>query len=716
MSHAIRSREVSWVGFVTRFLTIGAACLPLLAHGEAARHPITHRDLWAMKRVAVPVPSPDGRWVVVAVTEPEDGERRQVSDLWLLSTDASAPPRRLTGSRGHESGVAWSPDSRRLVFASHRDGDDIGQLYLLSLAGGDAGRLTALVNGARSPEFSPDGRYIAFVSDVFRGAGDDAEDRRIAQERAQRKWNARIYDSFPTRSWDHWLDDRQPHLFVLELPATGHVPTAPRDLLAGTALVRANGFAGRDSDTSVDLDPAWAPDGRSIIFVASTDADQGARALTSVQLWRVALAGGEPVQLTGGRNLWSKPCFTPDGRWLLAAVERAGEFVYNKVQVAGLRWNAATLQQQPEVRWFTQDFDRSITTFAPAADSRTVYALAEDAGHEQLYRVPLDGAPVRLAFPLEHGAYANLAVAQAARKPVIVANWDSAVSPPEVVRIDADGASHALLSNFNAAALQALDLAPVREFWFTSAAGRRIHNLLVVPPGFDPTRKYPLFNVIHGGPHAMWRDQWSTRWNYHLLAAPGYVVLLTNYSGSTGFGEKFARVIQGDPLRSAGLELNEAVDAALQQFPFIDADRLCAGGGSYGGHLANWLQATTTRYRCLVSHAGLVNLESQWGTSDTVYSRELNNGGPVWEQGPIWREQNPIRYAARFRTPALITVGEKDFRVPMNNSIEYFTVLQRLSIPSRLIVFPEENHWVLQQGDSRLFYAEIAGWLARWLR
>jgi dipeptidyl aminopeptidase/acylaminoacyl peptidase len=239
--------------------------------------------------------------------------------------------------------------------------------------------------------------------------------------------------------------------------------------------------------------------------------------------------------------------------------------------------------------------------------------------------------------------------------------------------------------------------------------------MLVLPPAFDPSKKYPLFVVIHGGPHTMWRDQWVTRWNYHLLARPGYVVLLTNYSGSTGFGAAFAQTIQGDPLRTPGAEVNEAADVALRDHAFIDGNRQCAGGASYGGHLANWLQATTTRYRCLISHAGLINLESQWGTSDTVYGREVNNGGPVWEQGPVWREQNPIRYAASFKTPTLVTIGERDFRVPLNNSLEYWTVLQRQQIPSRLVVFPEENHWILKGENSRLFYQEVHDWLARWL-
>jgi dipeptidyl aminopeptidase/acylaminoacyl peptidase len=237
----------------------------------------------------------------------------------------------------------------------------------------------------------------------------------------------------------------------------------------------------------------------------------------------------------------------------------------------------------------------------------------------------------------------------------------------------------------------------------------------VRPPGFDASKKCPLFVLIHGGPHAMWRDQFFIRWNYHLLAARGYVLLLTNYSGSTGFGEEFGRSIQGDPLKGPADEINEAADAAIARFGFIDGTRQCAGGASYGGHLSNWLQASTTRYKCLVSHAGLVNLESQWGTSDTIYGREVNMGGPPWDQAPVWREQNPIRFAAKFRTPVLVTIGENDYRVPLNNTLEYWSALQRMQVPSRLLVFPDENHWILKGENSRFFYDEVGAWLDRWL-
>jgi dipeptidyl aminopeptidase/acylaminoacyl peptidase len=594
-------------------------------------------------------------------------------------------------------------------------------LYLLDLRGGEARRLTSLVNGARAPEFSPDGRRLVFSSSDYPGARSEEDNRRLAGERTARKWNARIYDGFPIRNWDRWIDERKARLLVLELDPYGVPVGEPRELLRGTKLVALPGFAGRVGDSGETLEAVWTADGAGLVFVASTDRSTAAYRFTSTQLWWVSASGGEPRRLTSAPDSWAQPTFTADGRQLLAALERSTGKAYVKTELVALEWRspaalAADAEITLKVTPLTRQLDRSVTSFAPTADSRQVYFLAEEAGHETLFAAPLRGSgTAQRVIEMKEGVYSNLAIAQGAKSAVLLATFDSATKPPEVVRLDPARAAHSLLTQFNLDRVRGIDLPPVKHFWFTSRKGRSIHNMLVLPPGFDASKKYPLFVVIHGGPHTMFRDQWFLRWNYHLLAAPGYVVLLTNYSGSTGFGEAAAQTIQGDPLRTAGEEINEAADVALRDNPFIDGSRQCAGGASYGGHLANWLQATTTRYRCLISHAGLVNLESQWGTSDTVYGREVNNGGPVWEQGPVWREQNPIRYAAQFKTPTLVTIGEQDFRVPLNNSLEYWTVLQRQQVPSRLVVFPDENHWILKGENSRLFYAEIHGWLARWL-
>lgn len=699
------------------------------ATAEEPLRAITHEDLWLMKRVGAPTPSPDGRWVVFGVVEPAYDEKQQVSDLWIVPADGSAPARRLTSTAGGEAAFDWSPDSTRLVFVARREGDEAAQLYLLDLQGaGDAHRLTGLVNGARAPRFSPDGRRVVFASTDYPGANSEEDNRRIAAERRAQKWKARIYEGFPIRNWDRWLDDRRPGLFVIDLLEKGAAASAPRSLLRGTKLVAEKGYAGREGNGEPSLDAVWTPDGQSVLFVASIDRDRAAYDFTSRQLFRVALAGGEPQQLTSGKDSWSNPAFTPDGRTLLVKRSRRAEKVYVHDELLAFGWGRdgprgdglgrdgvgrAGLAATPRV--LTSAAEVSVGAYAVTADSRRVYFLAETAGLEKLFVVDLAAGAAAPAFDMKVGAYTGLAIAERSRELVMVANHESATRPPEVVRIDPQSGKHVALSDFTGAAVAKLDLAPVEHFWFTSKQGRAIHNMLVRPPGFDPSRKYPLLVVIHGGPHTMWRDQWVLRWNYHLLAAPGYVVLLTNYTGSTGFSETFAQAIQGDPLRSPGDELNEAADEAIRRYAFIDATRQCAGGASYGGHLANWLQATTDRYRCLISHAGLVNLESQWGTSDVIYSREINNGGPVWEQGPVWREQNPIRYAANFRTPTLVTIGEQDFRVPLNNSLEYWSVLQRQQVPSRLVVFPDENHWILKGENSRLFYRELHDWLARWL-
>ncbi|MEP6717925.1 MAG: prolyl oligopeptidase family serine peptidase, partial [bacterium] len=321
----------------------------------------------------------------------------------------------------------------------------------------------------------------------------------------------------------------------------------------------------------------------------------------------------------------------------------------------------------------------------------------------------------RLAMDMTRGVYTNLKIPAKAPSTILVASWESATNPPEVFRLDLKSKTQHPLTSLNAEQVAKIDWQPPRHFWFTSKAGKRIHNMIALPPNFDEKKKYPLLVVMHGGPHSMWRDNWGLRWNYFMLSRPGYVVLLTNYSGSTGFGEAFAQSIQGDPFKGPGNEINEAADEAIRLYGFVDGTRQAAAGASYGGHLANWMQATTTRYKALVSHAGLINLESQWGTSDTIYSREVSNGGPVWEQAATWREQNPIRFAANFKTPILLSVGENDFRVPLNQTLENWSVLQRLRIPSKLIVWPDENHWILKGENSRYWYQELHAWLKKYL-
>jgi dipeptidyl aminopeptidase/acylaminoacyl peptidase len=681
---------------------------PVAAQGAATRQPITHEAMWQMKRLGTPVTSPDGRWVVVSVTEPAYTSQQQVSDLWVVPVDGSAAPRRLTFTRGGESGPAWSPDSRRLAFSARRDGDDAPQIYVLDVAaGGEAQRVTSVSTGARTPQWSPDGGMLLFASSVFPGAVDDTANVRLAAERREARHRARVYDGFPIRNWDRWLDDTQQTLLVQRAEAGAQ----PRNLLSGTRLAAEPGFGGTMGSGSEQINAAWAPDGRSVVFVATTDRHTAAHALGSMALYQAPVDGGEPRRLTPEGASYSNPQFSPDGRRLFATVSPRTEWVYNLTRIAMLSWPNPG---EPVV--ITANVDRSVSDFQVGADNRTVYFTAEDEGHDRVFSVPATGGRERVVTPGSSGTYGSVALGGRANAPQLVATWESAVNPPELVRIDPRTGRHQRLSSFNVEAAERIDWQPIEHFWFTSSRGARIHNMIVRPPGFDPDQRYPLLVLMHGGPHTAWKDQYVIRWNYHLLAQPGYVVLLTNYTGSTGFGEAFARNIQHDPLAGPAQEINEAADEAIRRYPFIDGSRQAAGGASYGGHLAYWMQGVTDRYRTLIAHAGAMNMESQWGTSDVIFHREINFGGPIWEQGPVWREQNPIRLAANFRTPMLLTVGELDFRVPLNTTLEAWSVLQRLQIPSRLIVFPEENHWILNGENSRFFYREVHSWLEQYLR
>jgi dipeptidyl aminopeptidase/acylaminoacyl peptidase len=682
-------------------LCLFAACL------AAAKVPITHERMWLMKRLGAPTPSPDGKWVVFSVTEPAYDEKDQVSDLWVVPADGSAKPRRLTFTKSAESGAAWSPDSRRIAFSAKREGDEAGQIYVLDFAGGgEAIRYTSPSTGATTPRWSPDGKTLLFTSSVYPGAADDEANKKIAAERKARKYNARVFDGFPIRYWDNWLDDLRPHLF---LQAAEPGATA-RDLLAGTELAAEPGFSGTETTSGQEIVAAWAPDGQSIVFAATRNRNAAAYAWVITQLFQVSVSGGEPKPLTGGTDSYSKPLFRPDGKALYCLTSPNDDQVYHLDRAAMFAWPS-----MGERKLVTEGWDRSVNSFAFTPDSRTLYMTAEEQGYEKLFSVAAEGGEVRLALDMTRGVYTGLAIAQKAASPVLLANYESSIEPPEIVRIDPAAKAHRPLTEFNVAAAADIDWQAPRHFWFTSSRAKQIHNMIVLPPAFDENKKYPLLALMHGGPANMWRDQFVLRWNYHLLASPGYVVLLTNYTGSTGFGEKFAQDIQRDPLRGPGSEINEAADQAIERFPFIDGSRQAAAGASYGGHLANWMQATTTRYKCLVGHAGLINLESQWGTSDGIFHRELTNGGPVWEQGPVWRDQNPIRYAAKFQTPILLSVGEKDFRVPMNETLENWSVLQRLRVPSRLLVFPDENHWISKGEDSRFYYGEVLAWLKKYL-
>jgi dipeptidyl aminopeptidase/acylaminoacyl peptidase len=691
---------------------LAALLVPFMALAEtAARAPITHEKLWMMKRVGAPVVSPDGKWVVFPVLVPAYDQEKDENELWLSAADGGSPPRRLTHAHAGEKGVVWSPDSHAIAFSAKREGDEADQIYVLDLSagGGEARRVTSLSTGARGPQWRPDGKAILFESSVYPGALDDEANKKIAAERKARKYHVREYEHFPVRYWNEWLDDRQPTILVQSLEEGA----APKDVLSPTAFAHQAGFgAASAGETAMSLSPCWSPDGREVIFTATTERWNAAFAHVGYHLYRLAAEGGaEPALVTPASGNYTQAAFAPDGHSLFFKYAPQDAEIYHLERLMRVAWPAGG-----EPSLVTRDFEREVTSYAVTADSRSVYLLVPESGLQGLYRVAAAGGDPAHLFTPKVGGYSALTIARKSARPVLIANYGSSVSPDEVVSLDPGGGHYANLTHIDTAAAAAIDWQPPEHFYFTSAKGRSIHNMIFLPPAFDAGKRYPLLVLIHGGPAAHNADQIGLRWNPHLLAAPGYVVLATDYTGSTSFGEKFAQQIKLDPLKTPGDEINQAVDEALRRYPYIDGSRMCAAGASYGGHLSYWIEATTTRYRCIVAHAGEVDLTTQWGESDFNYGRELANGGPPWAGNPIWHEQSAISYADHWKTPILLSIGERDYRVPIGNTLEAWSTLQRLQVPSRLLVWPDAWHWILRPEDSRHFYEQVHAWLAKYLK
>jgi len=669
--------------------------------------PVTHADVWLMQRIGTPVTSPDGKRVVVSVTKPSYEEDGNESDLWLVTVDGKTEAMQLTATKASEDGVAWSPDGKKIAFSTKRGKDDVSQIYILNMGGpGEAIPVTDISTGAKRPKWSPDGSHIAFESRVYPGALDDEANKAEKEAREDLEINVSVYEIFPIRQWDHWRDDMQTHLFVQEARAGAEA----RNLLAGSKLVGETGFAGTPSRSNDSLKPVWSPDGKSLVFNATTSINEAAHARVKYHLYSVPVSGGEPTQLTTS-NDWSchSPVFSDDGKALYCRYEPENKFVYNLNGIGRFDWSRKGIRG--ELKVITSSFDRSVTGMDISKDGKTIYLTAADAGRSRIYSLPSKGGAVKALNEDSRGVFAGVAVAGNQ----LVARWESSAVPAEIVRVNPTKGSYSSLSRFNAERVAGLDRPAFLEFWFESDKGRRIHNWLALPAGFDKTKKYPLVLQIHGGPFSSSMDSSHVRWSSGLMAAPGYVVLMTDYTGSVGYGEAFSRNIQNDPLKTPGEEILQAAEEAIKRYPFIDGDRQVATGASYGGHLVNWFQATTTHFDALIGHAGLVDLEGQYSSSDTVFNREIMNGSPAWEDSPVWREQSPSTYADKFSTPILLTIGEKDFRVPINQTIAAWTYIQRNQVPGKLLVFHDANHWVMKGAEARFYWEEVHAWLAEYL-
>jgi dipeptidyl aminopeptidase/acylaminoacyl peptidase len=660
---------------------------------QAAARAITIQDLLSLHRLSDPQISPDGKWVSYTVATPDVDSNKLTEDIWIVPV-AGGDARQLTQG-GSDTRARWSPEGAKIAFLSARDG--VQQVYSMPVAGGDATRLTSISTGADNELWSPDGKTLAFVSRVFPDCKDDACNAARDAEIQKSKMKARVYEKLLYRHWNEWWDGKRSHLFTVASDGGGL-----RDLTPGA-----------DYDIPpFNLDEpetiAFSPDSQELCFTANTDKDEALS--TNGDLFTVPVSGAsQPKRITTNpANDWG-PAYSPDGRWIAYRAQKQPGYESD-------RWRLMLYNRQSTKQLnLTEDFDQSVESLAWSPDSNTIYFQAQDKFEMPLYSIaaPLGSTPK----PILTDGF-NMEFAVSADGKMLALTRTSLALPSEIFVAGSDGSGLRQLSHQNAAILSGIELASPETFWFEGAAKTQVEGLIIRPPHFDATKKYPMLLLIHGGPQVAFVDNWGYRWNPQVMAAPGYVVVMINPRGSPGYGSKFTAEISRDWGGKAFDDLMRGVDAAIAKYPFIDGTKLAAAGGSFGGYMVDWIATHTDRFKCLISHAGSYNQVSMYGSTEELWFMEWEFGGPPWSAPALYKKWSVHEYAAalgKYKTPTLVTGGELDFRVPYTQDLEFFTALQRQGVPSKLVIFPNEGHWVLKPQDSQFWYKTFLDWLAKYL-
>jgi dipeptidyl aminopeptidase/acylaminoacyl peptidase len=681
------------MSILARLASILIAAMSCLA---VTARTITATDLWQLRRVQSPRVSPDGRTVAYTVQAWSIEKNAATSSIWLVDL-ASGRSRALTSGHGTDASPAWSPDGKQIAFVSKRDGDETNALYTIPVDGGEAEKVVELPYAISSPEWLAQGQSLVFVTSVITNLAGDFSPAAVASLRAEvrrrqgSKVTAKATENRFFRYWNAWRpDDVANRLVRIDLPSRKLT-----DLTPGF-----DHFFSLSGSVSMDV----SPDGKNVAL-ALVSSRPPYRDYPNSDIYLVPTDGSGRLENLTADNPHgdNQPRFSSDGKSVLFG--RLIETVYAGESTKLFRHDFATGLNSR----VAGDVDLSFEDWHLSEDGRLIYFLAEQQGEQRIFRIAADGTGlVRLS------SGSSTSDLQLTRAGSLIFIDETLQRPPELYIAEARAGEPRALTHTNDAALAKFEFGRSTSETFKGAAGDNVQAWLVFPPGFDQRHSYPLVHLMHGGPHSMVRNGWDWRWNAEVFAAQGYVVACLNRHGSTGFGEKFARSVIDEWGPKPFEDIMRGTDYLLAKYPNLDPHRMAAAGPSFGGYLAAYILGHTDRFACLVDHGGVNDLFAQYG-SDIPWVFAQTFGGQPWRNPEAMRASNPVAAAANFRTPTLITQGEADYRVPVGQALELYGILQAMGVPSKLVIYPGEIHWILTPQNSIHWYGQVADWLARYL-
>jgi dipeptidyl aminopeptidase/acylaminoacyl peptidase len=709
--------------FLAFILTLATS---VLAQTPSQKRPFTFEDMMKLKRVGAPVPSPDGKWVLFDCVDVDLEANTRISHLWTVPA-SGGESRRLHPTPNHEERPRFSPDGRRLIWTSKAT--DPTQIWMCDFDSGNGAlvgkphQVTEISTGADGGIWSPDGKNIVFVSAVYPDCKDDACNKQRDEELKKSKVKAKIFSRLFYRHWSAFTEFKRSHLFVqrVEAPvsgagnqnAAGTAATTPRDLTPGDHDVPPFNLGGQDMY-------AISPDGREVAYTSNIDEVEATS--TNNEIFVVPISGGNAKKISTSPGADTTPLYSPDGSGIAWRSQARAGFEADK-------WRLLVQDRKSgDTRDLTDKFDKSVGSFTWFGDSALLLA-AEDRGASPIF-VALPATPDGpVIIPLKEPGSAEIHADDLVwSRNTLFFTRMSIAAPNEIWKHDdvpADESPIAAqkhpgfepLTHMNHALLSQIDMQPLESFTFKGANDEEVQGFIVKPPGFDPNKKYPLKFLIHGGPQGAWGNEWTYRWNAELFAATGnYLVVMINFHGSTGYGQKFTDSISGDWGGKPYVDLMKGLDYVEKAYPFIDKNREAALGASYGGYMTNWILGHTNRFKCIVSHDGMFNTESAYGTTEELWFPEWEFKGPPWKNREAYRKFSPHLFADKFKTPTLVVHGQNDYRLDVSEGFQLFTTLQRLKIPSKMLYFPDEGHWVLKPQNSRLWYKTVNDWVDQWCK